>query len=464
MSRASAVVLALLLQSSLVLGDGHQKRSQEGDWSSSQQVLDLRLEAPLRELFAKSQDHAGYEVIGRLSYLDPATRRQVEIEGVQISTRGHTSREANECDFPKLKLTFKPAGPEGSILSGTGSLKLGTHCADRPDEPLTPKFGRLANEKAPYREALVYQLLHAAGIPTLQARPARITYAFTDTDAPESGQPPLVRNALLLEDDKEAMSRLGATSRLTEDRFDTARSTFDETDTARLSFAQAMVGNFDWCLRVDEGDHYRCNDRHPLWNILGLGREDGWTAPLIYDFDLAGIVAGRHGWFTEMFDESFLPSGSRLEIAMLAQLQRTRSLFSRPRLDSTRQYFRQRKGALYRAVEDSTADGEGKALAATHLDTFFALIESDDQFYRPVIAGDNVQAHPDSRTSEPVCGDRNTIPAGTPVTAPLDSEGDMIRVRLLDVMWHWTPEQRCDAIHREPVWIPRSAVTSRYPR
>jgi hypothetical protein len=460
--RLSAVAAALFLQSSLVFGHNSQTPAQEADWASSQRILDLRLDAPFRELLARSQDDPDYEVAGRLSYLDPATGQQIEIQGVEVSTRGHTSRDPNECDFPKLKLKFEEAPLAGSIFAGIGSIKLGTHCADRPDEPLSPKFGRLANEKAPHREALVYQLLHAAAIPALQARPARITYTFTD--APDSGQQSMVRNALLLEDDKEVTKRLGATIRLDEERFSNARSTFNEADTARLSFAQAMVGNFDWCLRFYDGDHYRCNDRHPLWNILGLGREDGWTAPVIYDFDLAGIVVGRHVWFTEIFDDSFVPSGSRIEIAMLAQLQRARSLFDRGRLDSTRQYFLQRRDALYKAVADSTADAQGKSLATTHLDTFFALIGSDEQFYRPVIFGEQVEARADSRTSQPVCGERNTIPVGTPVTAPLEADGNMIRVRLLDVMWHWTPERRCDAIHREPVWVPRSAVTSQYPR
>jgi hypothetical protein len=454
--RLSAVAAALLVQTSLLYGDSGVLADRDQRWFSSQRILDLQLDAPLYELFAGSQGDSDYEVIGRLSYLDPATRRRVEIPGVQVSTRGHTSRAAGECDFPKLKLAFKQGVPDDSLFAGTGTLKLGTHCADRPDEPLSAKFGRLANEKAPYRESLVYQLLHAAGVPTLQARPARLTYVFTDAAAP--GQPPVVRNALLLEDDKEAMQRLNATIKLSEDRFDTARSTFDEADTARLALAQAMVGNFDWCLRFFSGDHYRCNDRHPLWNILGLAREDGGTVPLIYDFDLAGIIVGRHVWFPEVFDDSFLPSGSRIEIGMLAQLQRARSLFGRDRLDRTRAQFVERRAALYQAVAASAVDEDGRALAIAHLDTFFALIERDDQFYRPVITGDNVAAYLDPQRSQPACGDRSNIPPGTPVGPTLATAGEMIQVRLLDAMWYWTPPHRCDAVHQEPVWVPRSAV------
>ena len=127
----------------------------------------------------------------------------------------------------------------------------------------------------------------------------------------------------LLEDDDDASRRLGATIQLTEDRFDTARSTFAEADSARLAFAQAMVGNFDWCLRFHPGDRYRCDDLHPLWNILGVAHDDTWALPVVYDFDLSGIVVGRHNWFGKVFSTSFVPSRSRIEIEVMA-LRRNR--------------------------------------------------------------------------------------------------------------------------------------------
>ena len=94
---------------------------------------------------------------------------------------------------------------------------------------------------------------------------------------------------------------------------------------------------------------------------------------------------------------------------------------------------------------------------------FFSMIGSDQQFYRPVIVGEDVKGYTDSGQTQPVCGQRSTIPAGTPVSAELEADGKMVRVRLLDVMWHWTAPQRCDAVHQEPVWVLRSAVSSDYP-
>jgi hypothetical protein len=459
MRRASTLLLLTIgLQSSAMCARSETAHH----WSSGKQLLALELDAPFSELLKKAGADPDYAVTGRLTYRETGSSPPVQIPGVQVSTRGHTSKEPGECDFPKLRLRFTGAAADGSLFAGTRALKVGTHCADRPDQPLTPKFGRLANQKSPHREALVYALLDAAEVPTLRSRPVRISYTFTDLTAP--GQPPLVRNALLLEDDGDAMERLGTTDELTEDRFDTALSTFDTDAVARLTFAQAMIGNFDWCLRFYPGDRYRCDDRHPLWNVLGLAHRAGWALPLIYDFDLSGIVVEQHVWFGEVFAERFAPGRSRIEIEAIAQLQRTRSLFDRVTLDRTRRWFLRHQDAVYRAISESAADDRGRALATAHLDAFFDAIRSDRRFYRPVVAVGNVPAHLDSALTQAACGDRSTIPIGTPVGDPLAEHGGLVQVRVLDALWNWTPPQRCDAIHQQPVWIPRAAIDTNYPR
>ena len=289
-----------------------------------------------------------------------------------------------------------------------------------------------------------------------------MTYVFTDGAGRRNAS--LIRNALLVEDDDEARKRLGATVQLTEDRFDTARSTFTEADSARLAFAQAMIGNFDWCLRFYAGDQDPADDFHPLWNVLGFAHDDGWALPIIYDFDLSGIVVGEHNWFDKVFSRSFVASGSRVEVGVMAQLQRTRSLFGRERLDSTRTEFLQHREAAYRAIGDSPADVRGRALATAHLDAFFAMIASDQRFYMPVVVGDNVEAFLTSAATQKACGARSAVPAGTLASAPIEREGNMVRVRLLDVLWHWAPPRPCDLIHRQPVWLARSAIDTAFPR
>jgi hypothetical protein len=155
------------------------------DFFSSTGPIALKLDAPLRQLFEHGEDEK-YSVPGILSFKDPASGADVVLRDVKVAVRGHTSRRETECTFSKLKLE----------LPGGYDLKIGTHCGEAADDTLTTKYGRLANEKSPWREGLAYQLLESVGVPTLRARAARVTYVD-----PADGTP-LVRNALLVEDDR----------------------------------------------------------------------------------------------------------------------------------------------------------------------------------------------------------------------------------------------------------------------
>src|SRR5215831_4014767 len=120
-------------------------------------TLSLTLEAPFQKLFAyKGEVDERAFVPGTLSYKEPATGAYVVLRDVAVSVRGHTSRNDEECTFPKLKLKAK----------GVGALRIGTHCGELPDDELTAKYGRLANEESPWREGVTYRILDALGVPT----------------------------------------------------------------------------------------------------------------------------------------------------------------------------------------------------------------------------------------------------------------------------------------------------------
>jgi hypothetical protein len=40
----------------------------------------------------------------------------------------------------------------------------------------------------------------------------------------------------------------------------------------------------------------------------------------------------------------------------------------------------------------------------------------------------------------------------------------MARVRILDALWQWTGDNRCDAIRTQPIWIASRAIGTVYPR
>jgi hypothetical protein len=125
-------------------------------------VVNLRLEAPFDELFQTSKTTPDYAVDGMLSDGTGAPGP------VKISVRGHTSRRETECVFPKLKV---------QRADGT-TLRLGTHCGEATGDKLSAKYGRLPNEKSPWREVAIYQILDALGVPALRAKAARVTYLY----------------------------------------------------------------------------------------------------------------------------------------------------------------------------------------------------------------------------------------------------------------------------------------------
>lgn len=424
------------------------------------EAVELTLTAPFEDLFARASHDAEASVAAMLTLGRPDGPGSMTLSGLRLSERGHTSRQPSECAFPKLRLDLTGADRVNTPLAGIDVLKIGTHCGDAPDGTLTPKYGRLANDRAPRREAMVYRMLAAAGIPTLRARTARITYVFEGSTT----RAPLTRYALLLEDDDAAMTRVGGSGSFDEDTFDAASRQFAPSDTARLAFAEAMIGNFDWCVRMFPGDIYRCDDRHPLWNVLAFTRPGGRTVPMPYDFDLSGPVVGRHVWYPQVFDDAFTVPPSAVMVEVLAQVQRTRSLFERTLLDDTRRYFLGVRDSLIAAIDNADADDSGKRFAHAYLTAFYAAIERDEDFYRPVVVEGGHRASLDAEGTQPACGTESVVPGGTPVSPPLEVRAGRMRVRVLDALWAWTGDNRCDAIHRQPVWLDASAIGTEYPR
>ncbi len=423
---------------------------------SADDELELRLRAPVAALLARGSPGQDDAVDGTLAYTDAG--KQVTIDDVRITLRGNTSRRDNECTFPKLTLELKDSpAVRRSIFQDIRELKVGTHCGERREGELTP-LGRVANEQSVVRETFVYQLLEAMGVPSFKTRAARIAY-----DDPTAGTKPLVRRAMLIEDADLAMARLHARREIELEQFGWAGRDLAPADVASLNFAEAMIGNFDWCLRMSPEDTYRCDATKPLWNIAVFAREDGTTLPVPYDFDLAGIVTGRHPWFGDVFDERFSVSRSQVEVEVLSQLQRARSLFPRDLLDATRQRFLNREPQARQAVEESKLDPQGRRQATAYLTAFFDAIATDAAFYRPVVIAEDTSAYASPNGPAVVCPDSGTIPVGTPVSAPLEVNGNRVRVHILDALWHWAGNHRCDAIRHGDVWVDRQAIGTQYP-
>src|SRR5262249_29717857 len=159
-------------------------------------------------------------------------------------------------------------------------------------------------------------------------------------------------------------------------------------------------------------DTYRCNARHPLWNVIAVGGGAERARPLIYDFDVSGVVAGGHRWFPDVYNEQFLPSRSRPAIEVLGQLERTRSLFDRRLLDAMRARFMAKKAAVYAALLSASLDEGGRRRAREYLDAFFATIGSDEAFYRPAVTTPGTLPYLDAARTRMACPAQGAIPVG----------------------------------------------------
>src|SRR5262245_10331399 len=145
---------------------------------SADTPLSFEIKAPFNDLLAAGRETEDYNVEGTLSSGGDGAPRAAG-QNIKVALRGHTSIRESECAFPKLKLHFNVTPTDGPF-AGTRSVKIGTHCGESATDKLTPRFGRLPNGRSPYREAFVYRLLDVLGVPTLKARPARITYFYAD--------------------------------------------------------------------------------------------------------------------------------------------------------------------------------------------------------------------------------------------------------------------------------------------
>ena len=241
------------------------------------------------------------------------------------------------------------------------------------------------------------------------------------------------------------MARFGGTRAIPEKEFTNAQAQFAAADTVRLAFAEAMIGNFDWCLKMTPDDTYRCDARHPLWNIVAAATDERQGA--------ADHVRLRRLGYR---DRPPPVVQGRLQRRVRAHENRDRDRSGRHRFSARGRCFHapsstprapnscKRKGEAYRTLDQAGLDAGGRKIAQQYLDSFYRAIETDDAFYRPVVVAPNTRLFA-NENQQPACSAANTIPAGTPVSEPLQKQGTLVQVWLLDALWRWAAPVKCAA-------------------
>lgn len=329
-------------------------------------VLDVRLEGELKTLISKAQDpNAKFKVPGRLSYRDTqGTEHELD---VQIEARGKSSRK--DCAFPKLELKFS-SPTENTLFARTKKIKIGTHCGEQ--DGWSDENGRLKNQLSPHREALVYRILEALGLPSFKTRPARITYVFSDDSGKE-----LLRNAFFLETTgslekrikaKElAMKKQGDAASV---RFQYASDSSDMNEVALAYLANSILSNNDFIIPIDEAQAKLL----PLWNTKAFLGKDGRRFLVPYDFDLTLFVTSP---------------ASTYNIEFLLDDAKTRALAGYPNaLSHAKRVILSKRSLIERIARDTDltypdpvsgelkSDSNGKAAIEAYLKEVFKEVEA----------------------------------------------------------------------------------------
>jgi hypothetical protein len=239
--------------------------AQESTLFLADEPLVIRLEAPLRTVFADRDD----------PQFEPA-RIEVATAGgaplaidLRVRVRGKSRTVA--CDFPPLLLNFPGDQPAGSPFDGEDRLKLVTHC-----------LASVQHEQHVMLERQIYRALNLLTASSLRVRPVEMTYFDTDR-----GRETADRVGFLIEDEEQFAARSGLTVFSTE-RID--RALYDASALALLDVFQYFIGNTDWSPAEGPAGENCCH------NIVPYARPDGVLLPVPYDFDAAGIVDAPYAY------------------------------------------------------------------------------------------------------------------------------------------------------------------------
>ncbi len=235
---------------------------------ASHEILNLRLATDLKTTLKDiGKDHGDFEFEGE--GLHPATLSYLDADGnpvvldVDVSTRGHFRRHPRNCNFPPLRLRFKPDRPRGTIFEGQNKLKLVTHCRDKQDE----------SEQYVLLEYLVYRSYMLLTDKSSRVRLARTTYVDT-----EGKRDSLTTYSFLIEDDDRMAARNGASVL---DSLGVHQADTDDEHGTLVALFQYFIGQADWKVSA-------------LHNIKLLNAGSFLPIMVPFDFDFSGVVDAKY--------------------------------------------------------------------------------------------------------------------------------------------------------------------------
>ena len=293
----------------------------------SDEILDLELSGPIREMFNRRLDDTRYYPM-QISY--GSGEEEVSIE-LKVKTRGNFRRQPGNCTHPPILLNFaKAKTPSSSLFAGQDKLKLVTPCR---------------GEEYVVREYLVYRLFELVGDYGFKARLVRVRYRDVKR---EKVSDPLY--GIILEDQHEMAARLDGEI-FKRDRMNP--KVLDREEYLKMAVFQYLIGNTDWSVQY----------LHNVKFLYLAGRSRPVAVP--YDFDHAGIVRAPYAKPAEPLELDNVRQ-RRYRGYCLKEMDSFAGIFAR---------FNELKEVIYELYRDAEyLDEKARASTLAYLDEFYDTI------------------------------------------------------------------------------------------
>lgn len=326
------------------LGCAVVQLSAEADLFADPTPLELKLTAPLNEIFRSKEAEERPAQEGTLVYRDGA---EVTVP-VRVRVRGKSRAVA--CEFPPLLLNFKKTDLDNTVLEGEDRLKLVTHCSTSS-----------AYDNYVVLEYLVYRVYNLLTPTSLRARLVRMSY--TDSGRQRDLDP---RPGILLEDEDRFAERQGFTKLEVPS---VERSRYVPETLALLDVFQYFIGNTDLSAIEGPGDADCCHNVVPYAMADGTPDDanDNKLVPVPYDFDSSGIVDPPHA----------VPD-ARLPIKDVRQRFYRGRCRTPEELAPVFALFEQHRAAITALFDESQGlDAKSAERARTYVEQFYTVLDDD---------------------------------------------------------------------------------------
>lgn len=320
---ALAVLLAMCLQATDIPGRLFQ----------SDDILAVTLEYDIKA-FKKDKGESRSYRPAQLTYLDKSGKA-ISLE-VRIRTRGKMRLLYLNCLVPPIKMKFDGTRSQGTLFHDQKSLKIVSHCKNRPKH----------YQDYYLREYLIYKAYSLLTPLSFRVRLARITYK----DSKGKTKPFTAYGFFIENDDDVAGRNKGQTT----DAPRIAPSQADAETSALVAVFQFMIGNTDWNLATLR------NTR-----VIALGETNKKYYPVPYDFDFSGLVDAEYA-----SPDRHLPIETVRERLYLGECK------DEAKLGRTFEIFKRQKRAILNLYRNfSFLNEKQRKRSIDYIEAFYRIIE-----------------------------------------------------------------------------------------